>query len=356
MKSKLISAFAGAAAAMISVTAVSAAALSEDYPFGTIIPTEPPAPLSEYFEEGDHYLRRYPDDDFLTYFEYRGNDRLLVVPAESHGYPVTTIGKFCLANKTCIQDIVLPEGIKIIRESFAYKCYDFRQINFPKSLELIDEFAFSNCYYLESVRLNRDLKEIGQYAFQLCNTIKAMSIPGSVKTIPNNIFQNMSDLTTVRFMEGTEEISYEASLNNPRLRKVVIPPSVKNIGEHAFGYSLSIDGYARNGDVCIFGTPGTEAEKFAKANGLSFCEFDYAYGDVNGSGLVDAADATEVLSEYNRRSVGEKSGLTTAQLMKAELNDDNTVDASDASSILMYYTYSSSGGTDSPAEFFFLGV
>ncbi len=74
-------------------------------------------------------------------------------------------------------------------------------------------------------------------------------------------------------------------------------------------------------------------------------------GDVDGSGTIDAADASAVLGDYSIVSTGGISKFTAAQKKSADINKDDTIDASDASLILAYYAYLSTGGDKSLEEF-----
>ena len=64
-------------------------------------------------------------------------------------------------------------------------------------------------------------------------------------------------------------------------------------------------------------------------------------GDVNNDGLVNAVDASDVLTYYANISTNTDGGFTEAQKEAADHNGDGQIDASDASSILAYYAESS---------------
>lgn len=68
-------------------------------------------------------------------------------------------------------------------------------------------------------------------------------------------------------------------------------------------------------------------------------ELDYIPGDVNGDGLVDAIDASEVLAEYARISAGDFRTFSKKQILAADVFADDYIDAVDASAILAYYAY-----------------
>lgn len=68
-------------------------------------------------------------------------------------------------------------------------------------------------------------------------------------------------------------------------------------------------------------------------------------GDVNGDSLVNAVDASEVLSEYARTSTGGAPLFTDEQKLCGDIDKDGAINAIDASHILSYYAYRSTGGT-----------
>ncbi len=71
-------------------------------------------------------------------------------------------------------------------------------------------------------------------------------------------------------------------------------------------------------------------------------------GDVNGDGLIDSSDASEVLLEYANVATGHEPVLSK---YVADVNGDGRVDSSDASLILAYYAQISVGGDISFEEF-----
>ena len=67
-------------------------------------------------------------------------------------------------------------------------------------------------------------------------------------------------------------------------------------------------------------------------------------GDVNNDGLINAVDASLILSEYASVSAGRKSKLKGEQATAADVSENGIIDAVDASLVLKYYVYLSSGG------------
>lgn len=74
-------------------------------------------------------------------------------------------------------------------------------------------------------------------------------------------------------------------------------------------------------------------------------------GDVTGDGIIDATDASAILTAYAEESVGKISGFTKEQKNLADVNNDGIFDAADASAVLTFYAKSSAGYTGTFEEF-----
>lgn len=67
-------------------------------------------------------------------------------------------------------------------------------------------------------------------------------------------------------------------------------------------------------------------------------------GDVNNDGLIDANDASLILSAYSLSSTGADSGLNDDETFAGDVDSNGIVDSNDASAVLAYYSYSATGG------------
>ena len=73
-------------------------------------------------------------------------------------------------------------------------------------------------------------------------------------------------------------------------------------------------------------------------------------GDVNHNGLVDAVDASLILSEYAALSSGKMRKFSSEQIKAADIDGNGVTDAVDASKVLSFYAYLSSGGKASDMQ------
>jgi len=76
-------------------------------------------------------------------------------------------------------------------------------------------------------------------------------------------------------------------------------------------------------------------------NGESF-----RLGDVDNDGMINAVDATLILTEYALLSTGDTGTFTDTQKKSADIDSDRMINAVDATFVLSYYAYLSTGGSD----------
>ncbi len=69
-------------------------------------------------------------------------------------------------------------------------------------------------------------------------------------------------------------------------------------------------------------------------------------GDIDNNGVIDAVDASKVLSYYARISTKQDGGFSDSLKQAADVNKDGIIDAVDASKILSYYAYLSTTKED----------
>ena len=131
-----------------------------------------------------------------------------------------------------------------------------RRVMLPESIEEIGRFAF-NRVMLEHINMPENLKKLGENCFNYCTKLSndPLVIPEGVKTIPNECFIGCSRLKKVVLPEGLKniglyafaesgvteinlpeglEILGEGALEATNLMNVAIPNSVKEIGSLTF--------------------------------------------------------------------------------------------------------------------------
>ncbi len=148
-------------------------------------------------------------------------------------------------------DFIIPETVTSIGKGAFKRCFELTSLELPNSIINIGEDAFKNCTALTSVSIPNSVIKIGEYAFKNCTALTSISIPSSVLEIGKSAFEYCQALTKAEFssVESLCNIKFSNSISNPlayskdlyiagqKITDVVIPNSVKTIGDYAFNYS-----------------------------------------------------------------------------------------------------------------------
>lgn len=175
---------------------------------------------------------------------------------------VSEIGASAFANSG-IKRLVLNEGIGTIENQAFYGCAGLTSVTVPASVSSIGRAAFAQCSNLKTLVLKNGLNTIGDSAFRLCDRLKSVTIPGSVASVGASAFSHCSSLTDAVMERGVENIGSSAFSYCPKLTAVTVPASVFSIGSETFRYSDSVK---------MYGTSGSYAETYAKANQIPFTD------------------------------------------------------------------------------------
>lgn len=104
-----------------------------------------------------------------------------------------------------------------------------------------------------------------------------LTIPGTVKTIKSDTFNNTEYITELTLEDGVETLEPDAIVDCTVLKKIHIPESVTNIGEHAAGFAITGDSfrnpvgereYTRATLCYLYVKEGSAADQYAKDNEL----------------------------------------------------------------------------------------
>ena len=233
--------------------------------------------------------------------EYIGSDKTVVIPSKIDGQAVTMIARDAFAG-TSIESVVIPDSVNIVVARAFYGCDQLKTVDFGDGIIEIQEEAFRECTALESIILPKNLETIGEGAFYGCTSATEIYIP---KTLTNwsagyqyPIFGFCTALETLTIEDGLSVLEGAGSFCcASSLKNLVIPASVKKIGDVAFHSATALESVTFLGDAPqvtenVFGYPNTET---ASPNLV-------IYYDPNTSGWDDT-----VLSQYHLVSIYDKT-------------------------------------------------
>lgn len=164
---------------------------------------------------------------------------VIVIPYTYEGMTVTQIGIEALKDQTAVQNIILPNSVKIIDESAFYNCTSLTSIAIPTPTTKINASAFSCCYNLSSINFGTGsrLKTIGKTAFY-CTNLRTVDFGdnSALQTIGDSAFFCCMKLSSIRFGENSQltTVGPYAFNSCTSLTVITLPEKVTTIKTYAF--------------------------------------------------------------------------------------------------------------------------
>ena len=138
-------------------------------------------------------------------------------------------------NDELVTELVIPEGIKEIRDYAFYGFTGFTSIEIPNSVTSIEDYVFYGCSRLISIEIPNSVTEIGVCAFN--GTAWYDNLPDGVVYAGNVLYKykgTMLSNTSIAVKDGTVCIADSAFSYCTGLTAIEIPGSVTMIGNSAF--------------------------------------------------------------------------------------------------------------------------
>ena len=152
-----------------------------------------------------------------------------------------------------ITDLVIPNGVKRIRNYAFSNCRYLTSVTFPNSMQSIGVAAFNDCVGLTSITIPDSVKNIAKAAFYGCTGLKSVTIPDGVKSIGVVAFAWCRGLSAINIPKSVTSIGEAAFKDCRNLSLITIPDSVTSIDKDAFSgtkwYDNQPDGIVYAGRV-----------------------------------------------------------------------------------------------------------
>ena len=234
-------------------------------------------------------------------------------------YGVVAIGENAFFGCKSLTSVTIPDSVTSIGDAAFWGCDSLTLVTIPDSVTCIGNSAFCSCHSLTSVTIPNSVTSIGYGPFTGCDKLTEIlvsagnthfksvdgilftadgktliqfpagksltkyTIPESVTSIGDDAFSHTS-LTSVTIPDSVTSIGISAFSSCESLMSVTIPNSVTSIESSAFSSCksltsvtipnsvTSIGGWAFSGcaNVTIYGSAGSEAERYAKEDGIKF--------------------------------------------------------------------------------------
>ena len=136
-------------------------------------------------------------------------------------YNPLKFAKHFFVNDVEITDLVIPNGVSIVKNSFmGYQ--GLKSLTIPNGVTEIGGSAFCECYNLNSVSIANTVKKIDDHAFSDCISLKQIVIPNSVTYIGREDFMGCTNLGQVVIGKKVEYLGTKSFSNCTELKDVYV--------------------------------------------------------------------------------------------------------------------------------------
>lgn len=144
---------------------------------------------------------------------------------------LTHIGAQSFQNCSGLTSCTFGNSLKTIG-GYAFDNCGFTSVTIPNSVVSIEDGAFSSCGSLTSVTIGTSVSQMGDGVFGFCNRLN--SITFHCKEIGDGWFWSNESIKTIEIGDEVTKIGNKSFYHCTGLTSVVIPGTVKSIGESAF--------------------------------------------------------------------------------------------------------------------------
>jgi hypothetical protein len=173
---------------------------------------------------------------------YTGRKNSIKIPAIIQGMLVKEIGPeafrgyvaYIGSEHPTLTEIVIPEGVEILRHQAFYQCSELRKVTLPASLKEIEWGAFSNCEKIPSIEIPDNVSVIGKGAFSDCVNLVNIKMPKNLVKIAEGTFSRCRRLKSIVIPDGVNIIEEDAFSFCQSLESVILPSAISEIQREAF--------------------------------------------------------------------------------------------------------------------------
>ena len=185
-----------------------------------------------------YYMRTVPAG-FLYNSNFNGN---IHIPSN-----IEIVGDRAFFGCDEIKTFTIDNGVERIGETAFKECTSIKNIYIPDSVESMGENTFLFCKSLSHIdNISKRLTKLPPYAFYGCD-LKNIHIPGNIKIIGKTAFGYNKNMVELILDEGVEEIGERCFVGCDKIKKIILPISLKSIGDKAFNEWTSLTDVYYNG-------------------------------------------------------------------------------------------------------------
>lgn len=214
-------------------------------------------------------------------------DKKVVIASTFNGVPVTVIDSLAFYNCAFIEEVVIPEGVTMIRDEAFYLCTNLKKVTLPTTLDIIDDWVFANCESLENIAIPDRVMWVGQRAFSDCKSLTSVTFGKNLEQIQENSFMNCTSLKSVTIPGKVHYFGNSAFLDCTSLESVTLTKGMNMIGSSVFSGCAKLSSIRYTGSIADW----KEVDKYS--NWYKDAPIEYVTCSDGNVGFTDTYDGTQ---------------------------------------------------------------
>lgn len=159
---------------------------------------------------------------------------------------LSNCGNYCFADSG-LTSITLPDGVKNLGYGAFSDCASLSKVQLSKGLSSIQAQTFANCISLKSITLSSGISKVSETAFMRCRQFTGFVVNNANKyfTSLDGVLYSKDKRRLHLYPVGRNEAEYEVNMGTDSigegafyqctaLKKIILPASLKAIGNEAF--------------------------------------------------------------------------------------------------------------------------
>lgn len=187
----------------------------------------------------------------------------------------TSVPSRIFENCSSLKSVTLSKAVQTIGESAFAGCTSLTSVTTTDGLTAVGAYAFEGCTSLAEIKFESSVVDFGNYCFKDCSKLKSFTFTDSIKIVPEGMFFGCTSLSDISLGDNIETISSYAFVDCNSISSIFISYKVRNIAQHAIGYSYSDGNYVplAAAQLQIEGFTPSIAEQYAANNGINFISY-----------------------------------------------------------------------------------
>ena len=162
-----------------------------------------------YSRERSPYQSGSGDEIFPPWYAYLDTVEKVVISPGITTISACTFGSH-KGQSNAIKSVVVPDTVKQIGSCAFTNCSSLTEIVIPNSVESLGYRIFDGCTGLNSAVLSQNIKELPDYAFGDCVNLTSLDIPDNVTKLGEYSLAGCTKLKDIRFPANIEQIGIHA--------------------------------------------------------------------------------------------------------------------------------------------------